>query len=292
LLGIAIVMAVSCGPSGSSSSSDNMVGTSNEPFYGMAFVPLDELGLVKNLGAEVVLATFAHDGPAEDWLSYIDEAQAQGILIIAWLWPQGWNWDGTTWDIDDQAIIFVVTVADHPAIFAIYSLHEPYWNGCDTCGYTTAEQQSLYNAIKDIAEVPIWSDVGGMAFWTAKGEETAFADGMCDYCVSWYYPFKKDGIYERKKLIEQLTADLSVAKERAPNSKIWWYLQSFAQGTPYNLRMPVADEMRDLASIVFSTDIDGAIWYVWRFGELYNDYLSIHPELHPVVREIYEQYIF
>jgi hypothetical protein len=262
------------------------------PFYGMEYVLIDDLELVSGLGIEVVLMDVAHDGPPESWLAYLDEAQRRGIRVIAWLWPEGWHWNGSAWQIDAQGRLFVQTVAGHPALWAVYGLHEPYWNGCSGCGYTTAEQQALYNAIKAIADVPIYSEVDSMAFWTAHGEETAFADGVCDYCGTWYYPFKRGGIYERDELIARLEADLEVARERAPNSKFVWIMQSFEQRyAPYYLRLPTAEEMRDLASIVYSEDVDGAMWYVWVFDSLYTDFLSNHPELHPVVREIYDDYV-
>jgi len=272
---------------------ERILGASN-PFYGVQYVPIDELEIVKRLGAEVVLMEFQHDGPPESWLAYLDEAQAQGIQVIAWLWPEGWSWDGAEWQIDDQAKLFIQTVSGHPALFAIYSLHEPYWMGCFGCGYTTAEQQALYSAIKAITNVPIYSEVDSMAFWIEYGEETAFfADGVCDYCATWYYPFKVGGVYERDQVITQLAADLEVARERAPNSKIVWIMQSFEQTyAPYYLRMPNADEMRDLASIVYSTDVDGALWYPWYWdNDLYSDFLSNHPELYPVVREIYIRHV-
>jgi len=255
----------------------------------MVFVDEGDFGMVKDLGTQVVQHTFAHDGTPESWLAYLDAAQAQDIQVIAWLWRQGWEWDGSTWHIDDQARSFVQTVAGHPALFAVYGLHEPYWNGCWGCGYTTAQQQALYDALKAIADVPIYSDVGRIGFWIAEGEETAFADGVCDYCATWYYPFLADGSYAREELISWLSAELMVMRERAPKSKLVWLMQSYAQSGSY--RMPTADEMRDLASSVYSMDIDGALWYVWGFGPLYSDFLSNHPELHPVVREIYEDVV-
>jgi len=264
-------------------------GTLLEPFYGTHFVLSSDLGTVRELGVEVVLTAFPHDGTPESWLAYLDAAQVQDIQAIAWLWPQGWTWDGTAWRIDDQAELFVRTVAGHPALFAVYALHEPYWNGCLGCGYTTTEQQALYSAIKAIADVPIHSAVDSMSAWTAYGEETAFAEGICDYCETWYHPLLEDGTYERERLLSQLTADLAVARERAPNSRIVWSMQCFAQSGAY--RMPTADEMRDVASIVYATDIDGALWYPWTFGDLYSDFLSNHPELYPVVREVYEEYV-
>lgn len=262
-----------------------------KPFYGMQFAYKDDLSTVKGLDIEIVLTDFAHDGTAADWLAFLNTAQENNIQVIPWLWPQGWTWNGQTWQIDAQANLFVQTVAKHPAVLAIYALHEPYWNGCEGCGYTTGQQQALYLAIKAIANVPLYSDVDSMAFWTARGTETAFAEGVCDYCGTWYYPFVKGGIYERQELITRLTNDLAVLRQRAPNSKFVWLMQSYAQGPPNNLRMPTAAEMRDLASIVYSSNIDGALWYPWKFDGLYSDYLFNHPELYGVVKQIYQQYV-
>lgn len=260
-----------------------------EPFYGMVFVDEGDLGMVKDLGIEVVQHTFAYDGTPENWLAFMDAAQAQDIKVIAWLWPEGWEWDGTTWQIDSQAQLFIQTVRDHPALFAIYAMNEAYWRGCRGCGYTTAQLQELYNAIKAVADVPIYTSTDSMSFSTAQGEETAFADGVGDYCETWYYPFEADGSYRRDELISRLTADLAVARERAPNTKIVWKMQGFARNGLY--RMPTTDEMRDLASIVYSAGIDGALWYLWATSGVYGDVISNHPELHPMVREIYDDVV-
>jgi hypothetical protein len=261
-----------------------------EPFYGMQFAYQDDLNTVKGLHTEVVMVDIPHDGTPASWLAFLDAAQAEGISVIAWLWPQGWGWDGRTWQIDSQARVFVQTVANHPALFAVYVLHEPYWNECESCGYTTATQQALYRAIKSIANVPLYSEINGIAYWTAQGEATAFADGICDYCQSSYYPFKVGGVYERDELIAHITADLAVVRERAPHSKLVWTMPAFDY-PPDNLRVPTADEMQDLASIVYSMHVAGAWWYPWKFNSLYNDSLFYHPELYPAVRNIYEEYV-
>jgi hypothetical protein len=261
-----------------------------EPFYGMQFVPLEDLATVKDLGVEVVLASLSHDGTPTDWLAYLDAAHALNLRVIPWLWPQGWSWDGSSWQIDAQAALFVQSVAEHPALLAVYALHEPYWQGCVGCGYTTAEQQALYDAIKDLADVPIYSEIGGIAYWTAYSPETAFEDGICDYCSTWHYPFKDGGVYEREQSRAILEADLAVASERAPNSKIVWTMQAMVYAREH-LRMPTGDEMRDHAAIVYASDVAGAWWYLWTFDGHYDDVLSNHPELYPVVSEIYGRYV-
>jgi hypothetical protein len=256
----------------------------------MQFVYQADLDVAKALGVEVIMTDLPHNGTPASWSSFLDAAQARGIRVIPWLWPQGWTWNGQAWQIDAQATLFIQTVANHPAVLAVYALHEPYWNGCEGCGYSTATQQALYTAIKEIAAVPLYSEIGSISGWTAHGSATAFADGVCDYCANWNYPFKTGGVYERQKVIAQLTADLSVAAERAPQSKVIWIMPAF-EYAPDQLRMPSAAEMQDLASIVYSTSVAGAWWYPWTFGDLYSDYLVNHPELQPTIRSIYTDYV-
>lgn len=257
----------------------------HQPFYGIDFVPTEDLTVVSSLGAQVIGQVFPHDGNPEAWLNNLDQAKKYNIKVIAWLYPQGWEWNGKSWTIDNQARLFIETVVNHPSLFAVYALEEPYWSGCWGCGYSTYEQQLLYSQIKKIANVPIFSAVDSMSFWTKNGEQTAFADGICDYCATWYYPFQKNE-YKRVELIKQLRSDLKVARQRAPNSKIVWFMQSFAQNAS-GLRMPNSDEMVDLACLVYESGFDGAMWYVWKFNSLYDDYLSNHTELFDTVRKVY-----
>lgn len=255
------------------------------PFYGIEFVPGDDLEKVSSLGVEVIGQTFPHDGSPAGWLAQLERVDETGLKVVAWLWPQGWKWDGKSWVIDDQARSFIETVAEHPALFAIYGLNEPYWQGCWGCGVTTAQQQDLYSQIKEIADVKIFSAVDSMDAWTRYSKETAFADGVCDYCATWYYPVTTVG-YSRQTLEKRIAADLAVVRQRAPNSKIVWYMQAFAQSAS-GLSMPSASEMYDLADVVLRSGVDGAIWYVWSFGPLYDDYLGNHPELYETVAKVY-----
>ena len=267
---------------------DNVVAQEQpqaDPFCGLEFVLGDDLATARFMGVNVVLQTFRHNGDPAQWLAQLDLAHSHGVQVIGWLWPEGWEWDGAAWQIDDQAQLFVQTLATHPATLAVYALHEPYWRGCPTCGLTTAEQQALYQELKAIAEVPLYSEIGDITGWANQGEDTTLADGMCDYCGATYYPFFADGTYHRDEFISRLDQDLATIHESAPNSKLVWGMQVFAQSdSPQPLRMPTAEEITDIGAIVAERNVDGIFWYVWEVGPLYDDFLSNHPELFPAVR--------
>ena len=264
-----------------------------KPFYGMQYVPNNALETVAGLGIDMLLNDFPLNGTPEQWIAQLDLAAEHNMKVVAWQWPTGWQWNeaAATWDIDSQARLFVETVADHPALFAVYATHEAYWNECYSCGYTTAELQMLYSQIKEIAEVPIYSAFGDYDFWRHYSADTIFADGVCDYCDVQYYPVQDSG-YQLDEYIDRLALELATVRELAPNSKFVWVMQSFESAEAKKV-MPNAEQMREIASIALETDVDGVWWYVWNFDESqYQDVLSKHPELFPVVREIYEEYIY
>ena len=267
---------------------------SPKPVFAMQYVPIDDLKVVKTLGTNVVLQNFRDFEEPEDWLVYLDAAHSYEIQVIAWYWEPGWVLDEETeeWIIDEKAVLFLETVRDHPALFAIYMVHEPYCNGCVECGYTTAQLQALYQQIKAIADVPLYAALGGLADWATESDEKVFADGVCDYCDLWYYPFRDGGVYNIEKTISVIEKEIGFAREMAPNSKIIWAMQAFEQGPPVNdVRMWTEDEIRHLAALVYEADIYGISWYTWQFGDLYSDFLSKHPEYYPVVKEIADQYV-
>ncbi|MDW8214534.1 MAG: endo alpha-1,4 polygalactosaminidase [Roseiflexaceae bacterium] len=259
------------------------------PFYGIQYVPLDELPQVRALGFDLVLTNFAYDADPTEWVTYLDTAWSLDMRVIPWLWPEGWTLDRQTgvWTIDATARRFLETVAAHPATFAVYALHEPYWMECDTCGFTSAEEQALYRAIKQIAPVPIYSEINGFTFWAEATPEKAIAPGVCDYCQTGFYPFLTDGTYQRDELITHIQREIATLQRLAPESRLIWTMPAFEYHAD-ELRMPTSDEMWDYASLVYSRpEISGAWWYMWRWdNDLYSSYLALHPELHPTVRKI------
>lgn len=263
------------------------------PFYGMQYVPEEDMATVAALGINTILHDFPLNGTPEDWIDILDTAASHGFKVVAWQWPAGWQWDDATdqWIIEPQARLFIETVVDHPALLAVYGTHEAYWNEGYGKGFTTAQLQMLYRQIKEIADVPVYSAFGDFAFWRYYSPETIFADGICDYCDVQYYPVQDDG-YKIDEYKERLALELATVRELAPNSKFIWVMQSFESAKAERL-MPSADQMREIATIALEADVDGVWWYVWDFDtNQYQDFLGMNPDLHPVVREIYEEYIF
>lgn len=261
-------------------------------FYGIQYVPEDDFDQVKALNADTVLQDFPIDAGPDGWLAQLDAADAADLRVVAWLWTPGWEWDEAAgeWAVDSRAVSFLETIEGHPALLAVYGTHEAYWNECFGCGYTTAQLQILYNQIKAIADVPIYSAFSGFESWQARGEETTFADGVCDYCDTWYYPVLADGTYDRQTYIDRLYTELKTFRELAPNSRFVWVLQGFASERS-GRSMPNEEQLADMAELASRVDIDGLWFYVWSFdAEQYEDVLGARGELHEVVRTSYDEF--
>ena len=288
LFGIPLAMNTAIAEQPSLQVAEPVAQQSNVGFCGVEFPNGGDLTtVVESLGGGVVLQTFDHDSSPAQWSAQLDLAQNHGLEVVAWLWPEGWEWDGNDWQIDNQARSFIQTVAAHPATLAVYALHEPYWRGCPTCGLTTAQQQVLYQEIKAIADIPLYSEIGSVTYWADQGQDTTLAEGVCDYCAVWYFPFFADGTFRRDEFISHLDDELAAIRDLSPNSEAVWLMQVFAMADhPEPRRMPTAAEIRDINTIVVKRDVSGVFWYVWRFGPEYDDYLSNHPELFPAVRRM------
>lgn len=263
-------------------------------FYGMEYVDNpNEYSQVAGLGINTVMLDFAADGNPASWLGQLDQAQASGFQVVAVFYPDGWSWDeaSSDWVFTDQAVEFLETVEGHSALFAVYSLHEPYWRDCYGCGYTTAQQQSLYSDIKAIADVPIYASFSSFQ-WAHEtyGEDYAFADGIADYGDTWFYPSERRG-YDEVTYRETLESELAYVRSQAPNTKFVWVMQAFGS-KEWGKRMPTYDQMVDLASAAMEYDIDGVFWYTWDFDQReYQQVLSEHPDLQWAVRQIYDEFL-
>lgn len=256
----------------------------------------ERLTYLKGLGVNVVVQVFSSapvdTGQEQDWLIFLDEAQAEDIQVIARLWPPH-DWDGSQFDFT-YVEPFLTVVQGHPALLAYFGLHEPLetFNGDQLRAY--------YQAVKRFApDVPIFhamSDIAGFEADPRFGDRR-FTDGICDLCAIWYYPFRVQGgesVAEYQRVSEVIAANDALVRERDPDAQIWFLGQTYAMaGHPPPLRMPSAEEMRNLAQLLLEDPhIDGLLWYPWNHSS-YDQVLgdpasSLQRE---AVQSIYEQYL-
>lgn len=266
---------------------DIWTGVDEVELYGVQYPPEEEYDRLRRMGIDTILIDFSIGADPARWVEQLDLAGDADLSVVAWLWKPGWSLDeGTgTWKMDPRAATFLETVEGHPALFAVYGTHEAYWNGCFDCGYTTEQLQDLYSQIKEIADVPVYSSFGEFHYWANMGPETTFADGICDYCDSWYYPVREGGEYDIEKYRRTLELELSRVRELAPESQFIWVLQGFGS-EQWGKELPSRDQLREMVAIAAEADVDGVWFYPWKFDSSeYESVLGDAPELQEVIAE-------
>lgn len=256
----------------------------------------ERLSYLRGLGVDVVVQAFSSEpvdtGREQDWLIFLDEAQAQGIDVIARLWPPH-DWDGAQFDFY-YVSRFLAVVQDHPALLAYFGLHEPLEV------YTGDQLRFYYQSVKGYApEVPIFhamSDIAGFESDPRFGDRR-FTDGICDLCAIWYYPFRTqngESVFEDQRVREVVAANDALVRERDPDAQIWFLGQVYAMASHSPpLRMPSAQEMGTLAELLLEDpQINGLLWYPWghsSYDQVLGDPASVLQQ--DAVLAIHEQYV-
>ncbi|MGD8997185.1 MAG: hypothetical protein PVH80_03685, partial [Anaerolineae bacterium] len=76
----------------------------------------------------------------------LDQAQSLGYRALVVMYTQEtcsgrpWAWNGSEWVFPPSAIQTLEGIANHPALFAIYALHEPF-DYTNECHWTVEQQQ-------------------------------------------------------------------------------------------------------------------------------------------------------
>jgi len=260
----------------------------------------ERLEYLRSLGINVVLQVFSSrfidSGREEDWLVFLDEAQAAGLRVAARL-DRGNPWDGEQFEFD-RIQRFLAVVKDHPAFLVFVGLHEPMEL------FDGDQMRHFYSTVKSFApDVPIANFMGNeiaQAERKSIWSDRRFSDGMCDICIFWYYPFReKDGqpVFQKEALVEKIDTTVELVQSRDPDAQIWILAQAFVPSSPNprGFRMPTADEMVELADVVLTDrKVDGFFWY--RYEALQQRGLQVlgDPEMsaqREAVKEIFEAYV-
>ncbi|MCB9422094.1 MAG: hypothetical protein H6667_19995 [Ardenticatenaceae bacterium] len=239
------------------------------------------LANARSWGVTTILQTFStslvNTPQAENWLIFLDAAEAAGIDIVAYLWPR------TTYPVIDGPFYyddlksFLDVVGDHPALIGYVGLHEPLE---PQMGISAEELRGFYTEMKSYApDLLLAHFMGNMAYVEEhRTDGWMFSDGMCDICLIWYYPFETIGgedVYQEEMVTAVIQDNLTLTAERDIDAQLWFLGQSFAAPGEYprQLRMPTAAEMEAVYLRAMENPLDGFLWYPWSHTEVYDQVL-------------------
>ncbi|MBN1872940.1 MAG: hypothetical protein JXA33_01815 [Anaerolineae bacterium] len=195
-----------------------------------------------------------------------------------------WEWDGNTWVFPPTTVLTLQGISAHPALFAIYALHEPF-DTTNVCHWTVEQHQELYQLLKAHTNgVPVWSDIQGVDVW--KSQDIVLADGICDYCGTFYHRFRSDWTSEQclEAILNWIDADLNAQRRLMPNSQIVFQIQVYAYANYiYPLRLPTVEELETVRDHLCTLN-QPFVYYLWSH-DTYDVELKDAPELWPVVSQ-------
>ncbi|MCC7497126.1 MAG: hypothetical protein IT160_06090 [Bryobacterales bacterium] len=231
----------------------------------------------------------------DSWKATFDAAEANGLKLIAGLYPPPYSLSPAGWSITPAGVDFLKYAASRANVVkAVFVYNEPYWvnpfsGSTNICGaLSAAELRSLRSAIRDIwPEAAIFHDIGQPGAWAPGGwlraqtpciaDKYADATGVADYVGIWSYPFDHEG-YHRAESREILQREISYVTARMQAQPIV-DMQAFRCANCGEAgRWPSFSEMKDWNGAVRALGPHAVSWYPWRQAA-YDDYLANHPEM-------------
>jgi hypothetical protein len=255
------------------------LSTAAYAWYGIRRVPMDDIQTVAdNLGG-TVLEMAVRPQTADEINVMLDQVEASGYDVILNIYThttstnRPWDWDGNEWVFPQSTIEMLQGIAHHPALFAIYALHEPL----DEDGvYVPIEpQRELYQLLKEYTDgLPVFTDIGGLT------------DGICDYCCTFPTHFRSDWTSDEciAETLSRIDADLDTQRRLMPHSQVVFLINTYAFNdyrVPF--RLPTVEELaivRDYVCGLFQP----MMYYPWAYDS-YDLTLKDAPQLWPAVAE-------
>ena len=261
------------------------------PWYGIVRTSVDDWpALRENLGGAVVDLVARPGTPLGEIIASLDRAQAQGYRVIFHIYDAGtttkkpWYLDNSgQWVFPQSAIDTLHTVSQHPAVFAVYALHEPLDR--DGTYATVEQQQALYDLLKAHAGgLPVWTDIGGLSVW--EQHNVPLADGMCDYCCVFPTHFRSDWTSEEclTETLRRIDADYDTQRRLMPNSQVVAMINTYAFAdyrVPF--RLPSSHEVDVIRDYLCSLG-QPVVYYPWHHSS-YDATLEDAPELWAIIAE-------
>ncbi|MCO5183982.1 MAG: hypothetical protein M9965_08610 [Anaerolineae bacterium] len=235
---------------------------------------------LKALDINIIFQLFPADSTVADWRSFLDIAAEEGMLVDLGMEDGSPRWNGADFDLGPYETL-LRELADHPALYAVAIIDEPYHKK-HNFEITTDRLQLLYRQSKALApDLPV--HVGfSREIWKAAegryGPEYSFAPGLCDICAVSTLEFRNYGdgnFFDAETALNNHLASRETIRRLAPDSQIWTTVQAFGSvnttdngegGTYY---MPSADELQEMLALLFSDELqaagalDGVMWQQW-----------------------------
>jgi hypothetical protein len=229
-----------------------------------------------NLGGEVIELSVSSGTSDAQILAALDEAADLGFRVLLHLrestnTEKPWRLEGGQWVISARGAEILRVVDGHPALLAVYALHEPF----DSSGYhaDADAQRALYGLIKSHANVAVWTDIATLHGPVVDGE---LSDGICDYCCVFPTAWHR-GLEE---VFRRMDEDLAVQQADMPNSRLVFMLNVYqVDGSHY--RLPSVDELTAARDRACELGVP-MVYYPWQHGS-YDLTLADVPDLWPVV---------
>ncbi len=252
--------------------------------------------LVK-LGYSFVITTLDPHN-RKSWKKTFDAAEAAGIKLSVGLYPEPYRLRDGQWSITAEGKAFLRFAASRASIVkSVFVYNEPYWihpltGRQNKCGALPADElRLLRNAIRavwpqalvhhDLGDPSKWAPGGAYARrYPCLGEKYADQTGVADLVGIWYYPFVEEG-YLRESSLAGLRREIAFVREKM-------HAEPVVAGQAFRCshcgeasRWPSAEELQDWNCSLRRLAPQAISWYPWR-QEMYEDYLSKHPQLWPL----------
>ena len=248
---------------------------------------------LKSIGYDFAV-TAVTNSPA-NWKNTLDAAEQAGIRLIVGLTDHShYRLVGDNWTISAAGEAFIRYAASRPALVkALFLFNEPYWvdpwtGRTSTCGVLSALQlRNLRTAVREIwPGALVYHDLGAPSYWAPGGQVNRdypcignkFADqrGVADIAGVWFYPFETSG-YRKDRGIAVLRGEVDFVRRQMGAEPLIAGQAFICRACEEATRWPAAEELQDWNCALRGLNPQAISWYVWK-QDLYNDYLSNHPD--------------